>query len=58
MSYQQVVGIMGAQGQELSRSTIAGYTTIMYMWQNADGSNMNAMFQSDKLIQKAQLGFR
>jgi hypothetical protein len=30
----------------------------MYAWQNADGSNMNAMFQNDRLISKAQFGLR
>ena len=30
----------------------------MYMWQNSDGSNMNAMFQNDKLVNKAQFGLK
>jgi hypothetical protein len=33
---------------------LAGIKTVMYSWQNPDGSNMNAMFQDDKLVSKAQ----
>jgi len=32
--------------------------TVMYQWQNRDGSNMNAMFQNDSLMCKAQYGLR
>jgi hypothetical protein len=63
-SYWTVTQIVGP-GQELSRSHfpgVPGYTdsltTIMYQWINPDGSNMNAMFQNDKLVQKAQFGLR
>jgi len=56
MTYQQVVGIIGAPGEQMSSSDIAGYRTVMYSWTNSSGSNMNAMFQNGKLIQKAQFG--
>jgi hypothetical protein len=56
MSYEQVQGIMGEPGEEMSRSEIGGYTTIMCVWKNASGSNMNAMFQNGKLTTKAQFG--
>jgi hypothetical protein len=58
MSYAEVTAIIGASGQELSRSELAGYRTVMYSWGNQNGSNMNAMFQNDKLVNKAQLGLR
>ena len=65
MSYREVVGIIGSQGEELSSNRMEGVPgvmdsieTTMYMWQNSDGSNMNAMFQNDKLVQKAQAGLR
>lgn len=54
MSYEQVVAIIGSQGEEMSRNELAGYTTVMYSWANADGTNMNAMFQNNRLVQKAQ----
>ena len=59
MSYPEVVGIIGERGEEMSRTSIPGLpTTVMYGWQNPDGSNMNAMFQGGSLIQKAQFGLR
>jgi len=65
MSYAQVVEIIGDPGEELSSNQmpgIRGYTpsitTVMYMWKNGGGANMNAMFQNDKLVQKAQFGLR
>ena len=65
MSYRQVVAIIGAEGQEIARSKIDGIPgvmaateTIMYQWVNSDGGNMNAMFQNDRLMQKAQFGLR
>ncbi len=56
MSYREAVAVIGAPGEEISRSDLAGFTTIMYSWMNPNGSNMNAMFQNDKLVQKAQFG--
>jgi hypothetical protein len=58
MTYQQAVEIIGAPGEELSRSEIAGFTTVMYAWKNPGGSNMNAMFQNGALVNKAQFGLR
>ena len=56
MTYDQVRAVIGEAGDELSRSDIAGYTTVMYSWKNSNGSNMNAMFQNGRLITKAQFG--
>ena len=63
MSYQQVKDIIGQSGEEMSRNVIDGVPgvlerteTVMYMWTNPDGSNMNAMFQNDSLMQKSQFG--
>jgi len=58
MTYEQVRSIIGTPGQELSRSDLAGYTTVMYSWSNPNGSNMNAMFQNGRLVNKAQFGLR
>lgn len=58
MTYAQAVQIIGVYGEEMSRSDIAGYRTVMYAWSNGDGSNMNAMFQNNSLINKAQIGLR
>ena len=56
MSYNQVARILDLHGEELSRSSIADHTTVMYARKNRNGSNMNAMFQNDKLVSKAQFG--
>lgn len=56
ISYSEAVSIIGTSGDELSRSDLAGISTVMYSWANANGSNMNAMFQDGKLITKAQFG--
>lgn len=58
MSYYDVTDIIGYYGEELSSSNIGDLETIMYEWVNADGSNMNAMFQNDKLVSKAQYGLK
>lgn len=56
MTYDQVVRIIGAPGDEQSRTDLAGFTTVMYAWMNSNGSNMNAMFQNGELVSKAQFG--
>lgn len=56
MSYTEVRSIIGVSGEELSRSDIAGISTVMYSWTNSNGSTMNAMFQNGQLISKAQFG--
>jgi hypothetical protein len=60
MSYEEVVSILGSNGEEMSSNDIAGYKSVMYKW-DGDGSfgaNLNAMFQNGKLIQKAQYGLK
>ena len=56
MSLSEAQRIIGASGEEMSRSEMAGTVTLMQSWTNPNGSNMNAMFQDDKLINKAQFG--
>lgn len=58
MDYEEVVSIIGTNGQVQSSSYLAGIQTIMYAWMNSDGSNMNAIFQNNKLVQKAQFGLQ
>ena len=65
MSYSNAVKIIGFSGEEMSRNHIDGapgvmesIDTVMYSWQNRDGTNMNAMFQNDKLMQKSQFGLK
>lgn len=59
MSYADAVRILGAEGTEISRADLAGTTTVMYQWMGTSvGANMNAMFQNDRLVTKAQFGLR
>ena len=59
MSYAEAVAVIGFEGVEQSSSEIGGTKTVMYTWVNPPGfENMNAMFQNDKLITKAQLGLK
>jgi len=63
MSYQQVVSIIGVEGESISENSMDGIPGVMksvstkaYLWQNSDGSNMMVMFQNNKMIQKSQFG--
>ena len=58
MTYNQVRQIIGATGEVQSESDMLDIKTIMYSWMNSNGSNMNAMFQNDKLVTKAQFGLQ
>jgi hypothetical protein len=59
MSYGQAVNVLGSSGTEISRSSVAGFSTVMYQWEGThNGGNMNAMFQNDRLVSKAQAGLR
>lgn len=58
MSLTQVQKILGSEGTEQSSVDIAGTHTVMQMWANDDGANMNATFQNDKLMSKAQFGLK
>ena len=58
MTYQQACEIIGSQGTVISESSSGGYHIVMYQWEGQGqlGANMNAMFQNDQLVQKAQFG--
>lgn len=63
MSYLDVRLIIGCPGEELSRNHFDGepgvvesIDTVAYSWVNDDGTNMIAMFQNGRLIQKTQTG--
>ena len=58
MSYDAAIAAIRRNGTEISRSELGGVSTVMYSWQNPDGSNMNAMFQNGRLVSKAQFGLR
>lgn len=55
MTYEQVKNILG-EGEEMSSSEMSGIKIVMYNWVNPGGSNMNVLFQNNKLVTKAQFG--
>ena len=58
IQYDEALVILETAGTERSSNEIAGIKTAMYEWRNPDGSNVNAIFQNGKLIQKAQFGLK
>jgi hypothetical protein len=55
MTYEQFVSIKGTSSELIISNEIDGIRTMMYSWKNANGSNINAIFQNGKLIQKIGL---
>jgi hypothetical protein len=63
MTYGDSCLALHANGQELARCRFAGepgviepIETVVYGWINADGTNVCATFQNDKLVSKEQSG--
>lgn len=63
MDYSAACLALHANGQELARCRYAGepdviepIETVVYGWINADGTNVCATFQNDRLISKWQTG--
>lgn len=52
ISYSAAVAIIGAEGAVISK-TAAG-NGLLYMWHNADGGMVTALFEDDKLSNKTQ----
>lgn len=62
MTYEEVKGIIGSEGEVLSETGSAGdqFHTIMYKWdgEKGFGANANFTFQEDKLQNKSQFGLK
>lgn len=60
MSYDEVKGIIGSEGELQSESEVAGYKTVMYMFKGESGIGANAtmMFQNNELTSKSQFGLK
>lgn len=60
MSYEDVVAIVGTEGEVSSESEIGGITTKMYTWKGESGigANANMTFQNNELKSKAQFGLK
>ncbi len=60
MSYEQVAGIVGSPGEQLSHYEVAGYVGDNYKWDGEGGlgANANVQLQNGKVIGKSQFGLR
>jgi len=58
ISYDMAKTLLHGPGRELSRCNTPelGMTTVAYSWQNANGSNVQLIFQNDRLVIRAQAG--
>ena len=56
MTYEKVVEIFGEEGEEVSSTNVAGYSSSSYMWKTGTFSNVTLTFQNDKLMSKFQMG--
>ncbi|APC83859.1 hypothetical protein NPD12_2418 [Clostridium botulinum] len=54
-TYEEVKNMLG-EGKESTSSEMGGIKTVIYTWDNGDGSNMNVTFQNNKALAKAQAG--
>ncbi|AEG31321.1 RDD family protein [Thiomicrospira cyclica] len=62
MTYQDVVSLIGIEGDEISRSSLSSELLtsdhVFYSWVNPDGSNLIAFFIDGRLVSKNQAGLR
>ncbi|MCU4863134.1 hypothetical protein OB981_24170 [Bacillus cereus] len=60
MSYEEVVKIIGSEGELQSESTVGEYTSKLYTWKGEGGlgANANITFQNNKVQAKAQFGLK
>ncbi len=59
MSYEDVVAIMGGEGQLVSDTNIAGSSMQIYSWDGKTlGSNCTISFLNDKVNSKSQIGLK
>jgi hypothetical protein len=59
MTYSDAVRILGCPGVEFTRSTFMDVTMVVYSWSgNSFLGNMNATFQNDAMIGRAQMGLK
>lgn len=56
MTYDQVVQIVGFQGENLSEVTYGNQSASSYAWSNDDGSNMIISFTNGRVSGKGQFG--
>ena len=58
MTHEEVSQLLGASGEEISHSNVAGYSTTIHTWRGTNGAMITAMFQNDHLLNKSELGLQ
>ncbi|MDF3555519.1 hypothetical protein LAV92_28060 [Bacillus cereus] len=60
MSYEEVVKIIGSEGELQSESTVGEYTSKLYTWKGEGGlgANANVTFSNNKVQAKSQFGLK
>jgi hypothetical protein len=58
MTYKECLAIIGTDGvqKDLTYVRKSGLMITTYIWQNADGSNIMAEFENNRLFTKVQAG--
>ena len=56
MSYEEVVGIIGSEGELVSSSSVAGIETSSYKWESNGWGVATIMFQDGVVVNKTQVG--
>ncbi|MDZ4632287.1 DUF3862 domain-containing protein [Bacillus cereus] len=60
MTYEEVVKIIGSDGELQSESTVGDYTSKLYTWKGEGGlgANANITFQNNEVQAKSQFGLK
>lgn len=56
MTYDEVIALIGAEGELVSESEIDGITTAMYQWDAGDYGVVMITFQDDTVVNISQMG--
>lgn len=56
MTYEEVVKILGKEGEETSSSTIGKYELKSYKWEGEKSARISASFRNNELRSKSQFG--
>jgi hypothetical protein len=58
MTYDQVVAVVGSEGEQVTQPGKGKVATVIVTWKNRSGSSMTVTFQNARVVSKSQLGLR
>jgi hypothetical protein len=56
MTLEEVEAVLGPGGQEMSRASVGGQTSVIMAWKGRGVSNCTVSFSNGRVVAKAQLG--